>query len=285
MGWAIADVPGSGSLVYYDDAQGVKVTLTDFVVYVVYVQSAIASRNGIDIVQTREPGGRLAIASPDGRIGAGAVFHAVIRDDRSGLEGHGESAPLGSPPPPVLLSPGGMVDAPVRLEMAGPPGAEILYTLDGSDPPRPGGAVSPSARLSEGAILVAPETNVEARARIPIGVGLWSEPARAAFRARWGQAGIAVAGQYEGSLSDRGERIWIVDAGGDTILEFTYRASWYPEASGGGRSPGGFPAARTLRVRGAGRRGRGGARSRNGKRRVRGYYGVPSEVGGKGLPG
>lgn len=248
-------------------------------------------------------------SSPDERIGVGAIIHAVVRDGRSDLEGHGESPPLGSPPPPVLSPPGGMVDAPVRLEMAGPPGAEILYTLDGSDPRRVGGAVSPSARLYEGSILVAPGTSVEARSRIPIGAGLWSERVRAAFRAsrvplavtevmyaspggsagdflevhnygtspvdlralsvadgvsfefgrgdlpelepgayavlvadraafraRYGEAGIAVAGQYEGSLSDRGERIWIADAGGDTVLEVTYRASWYPEASGAGRS-------------------------------------------------
>jgi hypothetical protein len=50
MGWPIADVGGSGTLVYKNDAVGIKVTLVDFVVY------AQESFN-LDFVKAQEPGG------------------------------------------------------------------------------------------------------------------------------------------------------------------------------------------------------------------------------------
>jgi hypothetical protein len=57
----------------------------------------------------------------------------------------------------------------------------------------------------------------------------------AAFVSLYGQ-GIPIAGAYEGTLSDRGERIAIADASGSTVIDFTFRSSWYPETNGGGRS-------------------------------------------------
>lgn len=55
----------------------------------------------------------------------------------------------------------------------------------------------------------------------------------AAFRERYGN-GPVVAGMYNGSLSNSGELLTLVDADGVTILNFAYRDSWYPETDGDG---------------------------------------------------
>jgi hypothetical protein len=57
----------------------------------------------------------------------------------------------------------------------------------------------------------------------------------AAFTARYG-AGLRVAGQYEGSLDNSGERVRLVDGVGEEILDFTYNNSWYPITDGLGFS-------------------------------------------------
>ena len=56
-----------------------------------------------------------------------------------------------------------------------------------------------------------------------------------AFRARYG--GIPnVLGPYEGSLSNSGEIIRLVDANNEVILEFEYKDSWQPATDGDGYS-------------------------------------------------
>jgi hypothetical protein len=57
----------------------------------------------------------------------------------------------------------------------------------------------------------------------------------AAFTARYG-AGLNVAGQYAGLLDNEGERIQLVDAAGEEILDFTYNDTWYPVTDGLGSS-------------------------------------------------
>ena len=58
-----------------------------------------------------------------------------------------------------------------------------------------------------------------------------------AFEARYG-VGLPIAGEYTGRLSNAGEHIKLVDAGGETLLEFTYgtKAPWPAAADGRGPS-------------------------------------------------
>ena len=56
-----------------------------------------------------------------------------------------------------------------------------------------------------------------------------------AFGERYG-AGVPIAGIYEGSLSNNGERIRLVDAVGEEILDFSYEDDWQPATDGGGFS-------------------------------------------------
>src|SRR3989442_7171033 len=51
------------------------------------------------------------------------------------------------------------------LAMAGPPGATIYYTLDGTDPRLSGGGLSPAARVYGGPVTLNANTRVVARAR------------------------------------------------------------------------------------------------------------------------
>jgi len=59
---------------------------------------------------------------------------------------------------------------------------------------------------------------------------------RRMFEARYGTAGIAVAGEYRGSLSNDGERLALVYGPNGTILDFEYSDAWLPSTDGGGRS-------------------------------------------------
>jgi CotH kinase protein/Lamin Tail Domain len=49
-------------------------------------------------------------------------------------------------------------------------------------------------------------------------------------------SGAAIAGQYTGSLDNGGERIRLIDGGGEEILDFEYKDSWYPLTDGFGFS-------------------------------------------------
>ncbi len=57
----------------------------------------------------------------------------------------------------------------------------------------------------------------------------------AAFAQRYG-AGLPVAGAYIGSLDNSGERIQLLDAFNEEILDFSYNNSWYPITDGLGFS-------------------------------------------------
>jgi hypothetical protein len=56
-----------------------------------------------------------------------------------------------------------------------------------------------------------------------------------AFNARYG-GGLPVAGQFVGSLDNSGERIQLLDATNEEILDFSYNNSWYPVTDGLGFS-------------------------------------------------
>jgi hypothetical protein len=60
-------------------------------------------------------------------------------------------------------------------------------------------------------------------------------PNQAAFAERYG-SGWLVAGQYTGRLENRGERLRLVDAAGEEILDFSYDNNWYPITDGFGFS-------------------------------------------------
>jgi hypothetical protein len=57
----------------------------------------------------------------------------------------------------------------------------------------------------------------------------------AAFEARY-SAGLPVAGQYDGSLSNAGERIELRDAAGTVIHDFRFEDNWYKATDGAGYS-------------------------------------------------
>ncbi|MEZ5300240.1 MAG: CotH kinase family protein [Verrucomicrobiales bacterium] len=57
----------------------------------------------------------------------------------------------------------------------------------------------------------------------------------AAFALRYG-AGLPMAGTYLGQLDNAGERLQLVDAGGEVILDFEYRDGWFNPTDGDGYS-------------------------------------------------
>jgi len=57
----------------------------------------------------------------------------------------------------------------------------------------------------------------------------------AAFTERHGP-GLPVAGAYEGSLANSGERLRLIDAVGEEVLDFRYGDAWQPGTDGGGYS-------------------------------------------------
>ena len=58
---------------------------------------------------------------------------------------------------------------------------------------------------------------------------------RAAFAARYG-SGMNIGGVYEGKLDNDGERLTLLDASNEEILDFSYDSSWYPLTDGTGFS-------------------------------------------------
>ena len=68
---------------------------------------------------------------------------------------------------PRLDQPPGQVPPGSRLSLSGPAGATIYYTLDGSDPRSPQGALAPNAVAYDGPILLQGSVQVTARARNP----------------------------------------------------------------------------------------------------------------------
>ncbi|WP_367873855.1 lamin tail domain-containing protein [Luteolibacter sp. Populi] len=57
----------------------------------------------------------------------------------------------------------------------------------------------------------------------------------AAFSVRYG-GGFNIAGVFEGSLDNQGERIRLKSVAGETLINFVYDVTWYPAANGTGHS-------------------------------------------------
>ena len=57
-----------------------------------------------------------------------------------------------------------------------------------------------------------------------------------AFSARYNIAGMRIAGEYLGKLSNRGEPLALKGPLGETLLELRYDEGWFPETDGGGPS-------------------------------------------------
>jgi hypothetical protein len=66
---------------------------------------------------------------------------------------------------PLFNNEGGVVSAGFQVTLNGPPGATIYYTLDGSEPRSPGGAIAPTAQIYSGPITINNTRIVKARAR------------------------------------------------------------------------------------------------------------------------
>jgi hypothetical protein len=58
----------------------------------------------------------------------------------------------------------------------------------------------------------------------------------AAFRWRYDDPGILIAGEFDGQLDNGGELILVLDALGEPIADFVYSDRWYPATDGGGAS-------------------------------------------------
>jgi len=56
------------------------------------------------------------------------------------------------------------------------------------------------------------------------------------FRARYGNTGIKIAGQYKDKLSNGGERILLTFGKNVPIQDFTFNDKWYPLSDGQGHS-------------------------------------------------
>ncbi len=243
--------------------------------------------------------------------GTGTTSNAIILRNAMRVQGFYPAID-----PPVFSQEGGAVSSNFSLTMSNPnSGGTIYYTLDGTDPRLPGGAVHGAA-----VAYTTPVTfpySLQVKARVLSG-GVWSAlnarsfgtntlpPLRvtelmyaptapteseigdgfldssdfefmeirnhgtqnidltgakfasgidftfgakviapgetillvhktAAFISRYG-SGFNIAGDFSGSLSNEGERIQLVNAAGDTLLDFTYSPTWYPAANGSGRS-------------------------------------------------
>jgi hypothetical protein len=91
--------------------------------------------------------------------------------------------------PPKLSGPGGQVDSGFKLTLSGPTEGSLYYTLDGSDPRSPQGAISSQAVAYSGPIVIEGDVSIVVRARNPNqrqtgGPPIstpWSSPVRANF--------------------------------------------------------------------------------------------------------
>jgi hypothetical protein len=162
----------------YDDPEGDPATVDLF------------WRDGKWTAQTPVPGGQGLAATlgsfrwthAGGDPKAGLIVHAVIRDDASDLEGHAESLPLEPPAAPILEPAGGQIITPISLRIVDPSGAgAIYYTVDGEDPMRWDGEISPSALLYREPITLDDAILVRARVLVELPGGFWSEIAEGRF--------------------------------------------------------------------------------------------------------
>ena len=86
------------------------------------------------------------------------------------------------------------------------------------------------AQFTEGVSFTFPATTLAPGARLIVA----ADPA--AFTLRWPGASVPVLGPWTGSLDDGGEQIHLVDAGGESILEFAYDGAWSWPADDAGHS-------------------------------------------------
>jgi hypothetical protein len=212
---------------------------------------------------------------------------------------------------PEFSQHGGKIPEGFELEMSAPAG-DVLFTLDGTDPREPGGAVSAGALMYQTPVTLFKSARVKARAQAgavwsalneatfilqkppPLRIteimyhppasllpgsfdaddfefvelkNIGTEPldlagfrisggidfgfsggqigaggfvlvvkSLAAFQSRYNAAGLQIAGEYGGQLSNGGEPLRLEGSFGETILDFAYDDAWYAPTDGGGSS-------------------------------------------------
>lgn len=87
-----------------------------------------------------------------------------------------------------------------------------------------------NARFTKGIDFTFPASTLAAGARVIVA----KNPA--AFALRYPNTTVPVLGPYSGVLANGGETLELVDAVGESILEFEYKDGWYPATDSSGRS-------------------------------------------------
>ncbi|MDD2599426.1 MAG: lamin tail domain-containing protein [Kiritimatiellae bacterium] len=86
------------------------------------------------------------------------------------------------------------------------------------------------ARFISGISYTFPTSSINPGARLVLAKNL------TAFRLRYPACTAPVFGPYQGALKNSSDRLVLIDAGGDQVLDFEYHDHWYPLTDGFGRS-------------------------------------------------
>jgi hypothetical protein len=86
------------------------------------------------------------------------------------------------------------------------------------------------AAFVKGIDYIFPQAALAAGARLIVAKNL------TAFNLRYPAVAVPVYGPYDGALNNSSDRLVLIDAGGDRVLDFTYRDDWYELSDGSGRT-------------------------------------------------
>jgi len=91
-------------------------------------------------------------------------------------------------------------------------------------------------RFSQGIRFTFPDTDAAPERDLPPGETVLVVRRLAAFASRYATGDLSIAGEYEGRLSNGGERLVLEDRSGKVLMDFAYQDTWYPLTDGGGSS-------------------------------------------------